>query len=38
MLGYLEHEYIGNDLYIMVTDKTHKEMYIYTLDCIKEEK
>lgn len=38
MLGYLEHEYIGTDLYIMVTDKTHEEMYIYTLDCIKEGK
>ena len=38
MLGYLEHEYIGTDLYIMVTDKTHEEMYMYTLDCIKEEK
>ena len=38
MLGYLEHEYIGTDLYIMVTDKAQEEMYIYTLDCIKEEK
>ena len=38
MLGYLEHEYIGTDLYIMVTDKTHEEMYMYTVDCIKEEK
>ena len=38
MLGYLEHEYIGADLYIMVTDKAHEEMYNYTLNCIKEEK
>ena len=38
MLGYLEHEYIGTDLYIMVTDKAQEEMYIYTLNCIKEEK
>ena len=29
-LGYLEYEYIGTDLYIMVTDKTHEEMYNYT--------
>ena len=37
-LDYLKYEYIGTDLYIMVTDKTHEEMYIYTLNCIKEEK
>lgn len=37
-LGYLEYEYIGTDLYIMVTDKTHEEIYMYTLNCIKEEK
>ena len=37
-LDYLEHEYIGTDLYIMVTDKTHEEMYMYTLNLIKEEK
>ena len=36
--SYLENEYIGTDLYIMVTDKTHEEMYMYTLNCIKEEK
>lgn len=37
-LDYLKYEYIDTDLYIMVTDKTHEEMYMYTLDCIKEEK
>ena len=34
----IEHEYIWTDLYIMVTDKTHEEIYMYTLNCIKEEK